>query len=109
MSSVESGGRVFAPARGRGRSAVLSGVLLAPKASLGGAVEDAALADHSSALLKLPVERWRKTRISTENSAFLTLCCFLSITRAPGSFPAFWKGPGSVRPEFIQSVCKFSN
>lgn len=101
--------QVFAPAHGRGRSAVLSGVLLAPKASLGGAVEDAALADHSSALLKLPVERWRKTRISTENSAFLTLCCFLSITLAPGSFPAFWKGPGSVRPEFIQSVCKFSN
>lgn len=67
---------MLAPARGRGRSALLSGVWLAPKASLGGAVEGAGLADHSSALLKLPVERWRKT----ENSTFLILCYFLSIT-----------------------------
>lgn len=50
---------------------MLSRVLLGPKASLGGrVVEDAGLLDHSSTLLKLPVERWRKARISSNSSAF---------------------------------------
>lgn len=100
---------MFAPARGRACSAVLSRVLLGPKASLGGgAVEDAGLADHSSTFLKLPIERWRKARISLKNSAFLTVCYSISIAcavlSAPGLFPAFWKGPDSVRPEFVQCV-----
>lgn len=71
MSSVEKAGQVLAPAHGRACSAVLSRVLLGPKASLGGrAVEDADLADHSSTFLKLPVERQREARISVKNSAF---------------------------------------
>lgn len=88
---------------------MLSRVLLGPKASLGGrAVEDAGLADHSSTFLKLPVERWRKARISSNNSAFLALSYFLNISctvfSAPGLFPT-WKGPDSVRPECAHCVC----